>query len=775
MRTHAFLLAFLLAPSALAAQGWIVPRPCVAPPPCRGDRCAPVPPCPRPGLGGVERTSSEVRVELIGRVLRYEVSETFVNRGPALGEADYLFPMPKGAAFQDLKLSIDGELVSGETMSSEKARAIYEEIVRRQRDPALVEWMGFGLLRTRIFPINPGEEKKVVVRFQTVTEREGDALRIDYQRAGRSAPGPRPVPMPRPMPVDDAARGDGDEPRESGNSFTLSYERDDELGEPYSPTHRLRTRDRGGRRTITASGDAPQVTILLPVRRATSASMTMLTHAPGREDGFALITITPPSNAPRQTPRDVTFVIDVSGSMRGRKMEQARAAARQFLGTLSPQDRFRLVDFSTDVRAFRDEYVPATAANIRAASRYVDDLRAEGSTNISGALAEALEAGDEASRERMRLVLFLTDGEPTVGERDPNSIAALASRLRRDARVFTFGVGAEANAALMEQLALEGRGTANFVRPEENVERVVSVVAARLTAPLVTDVRVRAEGVRLRQMHPATPVDIFAGQDLVLLARYGGSGEGRLRVEGRTASGPVSWTTTVRFPERERENAFVARLWATQRIGWLAAEKRRTGGSTEIDGEIRELGTQYGIPTEFSSYLVVEPGMRLDNVTVTGTATRDQGLRRGTTQGRAATAPTAAPAEVNAQANAPTREQRFEAAKSAAAQRGAVSLEAADAATVAGGAGTRRVGARMFSLIDGVWVDGRFERAMRTVRVQAYSPAYFALLERVPELRESFALGERVKVAGRRVAVEVAPDGVERLGAAELDALERDW
>ena len=130
----------------------------------------------------VVRQSSDVRVDLVDRVLRYEITETFVNRGSRIGEADYMFPLPKGASFQDLKLSINGELVSGETMSADRARGIYEEIVRRQRDPALLEWMGYGLLRARIFPIAPGEEKKVVDRFQTVAEREGDALRIDYFR-----------------------------------------------------------------------------------------------------------------------------------------------------------------------------------------------------------------------------------------------------------------------------------------------------------------------------------------------------------------------------------------------------------------------------------------------------------------------------------------------------------------------------------------------------------------------------------------------------------------
>src|ERR671914_867484 len=180
MRTMRFAtFVLLVVPFAADAQGWIIPR-------C-GPRPRPDRPLPEPCVVGanVVRTRSDVRVELVDRVLRYEIDERFVNRGGTIGEADYLFPLPKGAAFQDLKLSINGELVAGETMNAEEARRIYEEIVRRQRDPALVEWMGHGLLRTRIFPIAPGERKTVVVRFQAVAEREGDALRVEYNRGGR--------------------------------------------------------------------------------------------------------------------------------------------------------------------------------------------------------------------------------------------------------------------------------------------------------------------------------------------------------------------------------------------------------------------------------------------------------------------------------------------------------------------------------------------------------------------------------------------------------------
>ena len=740
MRLALLALALFLSPAAALAQGRIIPRTCL---PVRCPECRGCPPCPvrdcRSGpVADIQRRASNVDVEMRDGVLHYEVEETFINRGDAVGEADYLFPLPKHAAFEGLKLEINGELVAGETMSADEARRIYEDIVRRSRDPALVEWMGHGLLRTRIFPIAAGETRRIVVRFHAVAEREGDAVRVDYFRGGRPDQGA------------DVVRGREDV--EGRLRFRLSYPRT-AFGRPYSPTHDLRVTDDGEMARVELSGGAREMTLLLPRRRGARAAIGVLSHAPGREDGFALLTLSPPSIAPRETPRDVTLVLDVSGSMSGKKIEQAREAGKQLLATLSPRDRFRLIDFSSDVRTFRDEPVFATRDNLAAAARYLDRLRAEGSTNISGALDEALSAGVENGR--LPLVLFVTDGEPTVGERNPDRIANLAATERGRRRIFTFGVGADLNVALLERLALEGRGTAHFVRPDESVERAVSVVASRLTSPVATDLRVRVEGARLSKLHPAGPYDLFAGQDLVVLARYEGSGTIRIRFEGESANGPVSWTTEAELPDRDRENAFVARLWATQRVGYLSAERRRNGPSPEIDDEIRALGERYGIPTELTSYLVLEPGMVA------------QGRAGGNVRDLAAVA---AP-EV-------ARRQRFEEAKAASAMRSARTLSEADAAAPANraeGITSRRVGPRTFVLRDSTWTDVRGTEDTKVVKVKPYSEAYFALVRELPDLAASFALGGRVVVRGRTVAIAVAPDGVERMSAAEIASVVAAW
>lgn len=703
-------------------------------------------PCPQPPpctTRGVERTSREVRITLDGRVLRYEVTEQWTNHGRSIGEADYVLPLPKGAAFEDLALEIDGEMVTGEALGAGEARRIYEEIVRQRRDPALVEWMGLGVLRTRIFPIQPGETRTVKVRFRAVAEREGDALRVD-------------VPAPR---------GQGTAGANSGTALSLRWPAGEGFGEAWSPTHRVVVARDGERRTARVMDATGTVTLLIPVRDNDRAAISVLTHAPQGEDGYALITLTPPVLVSRATSRDVTFVIDVSGSMAGEKLAQAKAAGRQLLGSLGREDRFRIIAFSNDVDEFRDGWTAATSAERSRADAWLSELRAVGGTNISGALERALEADEQ--RGRLSLVLFLTDGAPTVGERRAERLAARAAELRGARRVFTFGLGADVNASLLEQVALDGAGTAHFVRPEEDVERVVGVVAQRLQRPVATNLRVRASGVQLHALQPAGRLDLFAGQELTVLARYrrsaipvafGQENGGRITITGDTPDGPVTWVAQAQFPSRRTADAFVGRLWATQRVGWLSAERRKNGASEELDSEMKQLGEKWGIPTELTSYLVLEPGMQVP---------RRLDATRGVAGGVASAMP--APSAMAAE----RRENEFDRAKQAATMRESRSV--GDMAAM-NDATTRRTATRSFTLVDGTWVDARPAAAnARVVTVRPFSTAYFSLMERIAELREPFALGERVEIHGRAVTIRLAADGVAQLDEAALAAVTRDW
>jgi len=273
--------------------------------------------------------------------------------------------------------------------------------------------------------------------------------------------------------------------------------------------------------------------------------------------------------------------------------------------------------------------------------------------------------------------------------------------------------------------------------------------------------------VSLSSVMPNEVPDLFAGQSIVLLARYQGSGRGTVRVSGRTAHGAATWTHAAVFPERSSDNAFIPRLWATQRIGWLSAQRHAQGPSPEVDAEIKELGERYGIPTELTSYLVREPA-----VTALG-------------GGQPLPAPAMATnGAVAVGSAAPSREARFDQAKAATAMRASRSLAAADSvaeasARMQGSAVARRAGDRMFERQSdtSAWVDRGYREGMRRLRIQAYSPAYFELLGTMPELRAAFALGDHVIVAGRAVAIEVTTDAgaAAALAPADRTALRENW
>jgi Ca-activated chloride channel homolog len=477
-------------------------------------------------------------------------------------------------------------------------------------------------------------------------------------------------------------------------------------------------------------------------------------------------------------PRDITLVLDVSGSMSGHKLTQAVAAGHALLATLGAQDRVRLIAFADDIEAHTSAPVPVTPASLRAAAAWLDGLTAGGGTNIGDAMRTALAParGRGPSTARLPLVLLLTDGQPTTGMR-ATAIVDSTDTWRGAARLFTFGIGADVDASLVETLALEGRGAAHFVRPEESIERAVSITAQRLSAPLLSDVTVHFDGGTVRQLYTPLGTDLMAGQELVFLARYRGNATGRVRVTGSSDGRERTVRTTYAFARGDTSNTFVPRLWAVQRVAALDADRRRHGPSAERDAELKALGERFGIPTALTSYLVLEPGMpsaAAQPVVGRGMPTSRGGIAAGVERGVARPAASAPAAEA------------FEAARTASEQRRAVNLSAADSmlasADHSAKASERSAVARgtAFTLRDGVWTDQRLLRdaAWRptlTVRVRAFSDAWTALAREMPALREALALGDRVRVRGRTVLVEVVPDGRTSLDAATLRAIRSQW
>lgn len=720
-------LTLALAATPAAAQGWIeIERP------------------RRPDLpvGNVERVGSEVRTTIEGRVVRVEVEERFRNNGGGLAEGNYLYPLPGEAVFQNFSLWMGDQELKGEMMNAEQARGIYEEIVRRQKDPALLTLAGHGLVRAQVFPIQPGETRKVVLRYTQLIDRAGDALRIRYSLGKRGG---------------------------ATGRWSLSLPNASDYGTPYSPTHRIETERRNGRFEITIdTRDGGDIELLLPLRRGLVGT-SVLAHAPAGEDGYMMLLLAPSLDAEGPVvPRDIAFVVDVSGSMSGQKMEQAKGALRQAIGTLRPEDRFRLVAFSSGVRQFRDGWAPVTGTTLDEARSFVDNLVADGGTNISGALDAVL--GTSVAEGRLPLVLFLTDGVPSVGEQQPDRIAAMAAARIGRARVFTIGVGHDVNTYLLDRLAKEGRGSAEYVAPDANVEVAVGNLMGKLRRPALVNLRIVDAPARLRDLSPAVLPDLFYGEELVLFGRYEGSGRGTIIIEGERNGRRERFTAQAVLPRSENGNDFVPRLWASRRIGDLTRQIRLEG-SESLVREVRELGLRYGILTEYTSYLVQEP-------TPLASGPRDDRLLRAQ-RPRDEAAASRQPAPASAPI-AQTGKQAFERAKESGRMSSATSLAEADAAVEdkmnglgAAGAEMRRAGGHVFQLREGVWTDLSHADSLKLVTVAPFSSAYFALTRALPELAATLHGSDPIIIAGRQASVKIADGGKSTLSDAEVKELVR--
>src|SRR5947208_12480723 len=476
-----------------------------------------------------------------------------------LNEGVYHFPLPGEAVVSSYSLWQGDQELRGEAMDSTQARSIYEAIVRQKRDPALIELAGQGLIRARVFPIAPGETRKITLKYTQLLDRAGDAWRFRYlgDRNRHNAP----------------------------RSFRLEVDSAARFGDPYSPTHQVQVTRRDNRLEVTLADGAVggPFELLLPLARGL-VGLSLMPHHPVGEDGYFMLLLAPGAAADAAAlRRDVVAVIDVSGSMSGEKIQQAKSALIQLLGSLRQGDRFRLVAFSGGVRRYAQGWTSVTTDARHDAESWIRSLDAEGGTNIAGALTEAF--AESPAEQSLGVVVFLTDGQASTGETDPERIVERAEQGRGRFRVFSFGVGDDVNTYLLDRLTERARGATEYIRPGENIERAVGSLAAKVASPVLTDLSIAAgSNAEVYDVQPGTVPDLFAGDEMVVFGRYRGgrSGNGAvsLTARGQRNGHQEEFTTTV---ERETDDArYVEQLWAARKAGALSREIRLRGQTREL-------------------------------------------------------------------------------------------------------------------------------------------------------------------------------------------------
>jgi len=661
----------------------------------------------------------DVSVTIRDGVVTTRVDQLFRNDTGRDVEGRYVFPLPPGAVVSSFTMWVDGEALEARILDADEARAIYEDYVRRAIDPALLEYVGRDTLSARIFPIPAGGERRIEIAYSELLSAEGGTYRYRY---------PLDTERFSARPLERV-------------TISVDLQTSAPLSAVYSPTHALgvvRTAEKAATGRFEDFDVLPAGDFLLYYSVSPAAmGTTLLTYRVPGEDGFFLLIVTPPALAAAAAaiPKDLVFVLDSSGSMSGRKIEQAKEALRFVLENLNPDDRFALISFSDVHRALQTELVPVSAANIAQATAWASGIEAQGGTNIDDALSLAFSLFE--ANERPRFLVFLTDGEPTVGEVDPATIAEHAAGANlTGARLFAFGVGNDVNTVLLDQLAQENRGTTTYVLPGENLEVALSNFYRKIASPVLANTALTVDGIEIYDVYPSVLPDLFRGTQLLILGRYRGEGEARVTVSGDAAGAATSYTTLQTFPASALEDAFLPRLWVGRKISYLLSRIRLYGESDELVDAVVSLSRRYGIVTPYTSFLV-------DGEVVSDEEAADA-VRR------AAAAP----------------------AVGANAVAGASSLKAlSEAETVqASVEGVRIVEDRTYFFRDGVWVDSGYSD-QETIGVVAFSDAYFELTEVVPWIGPHLAIGERVVVRVGSAFVRIGEEGLEELTDDVIDLL----
>lgn len=558
-------------------------------------------PTPPPALYQVRQV--DVNATVKDQVATIQLSQIFRNVSGRVLEAQLLFPIPADAAISNLTLLVDGGEFTGRIMKKEEARRIYEDIVRRRKDPALLEFMGRGLFQTSVFPVPPGGERTVQIRYTQLLKKDSGLTSL-LLPVGTNRHSHHPI---------------------GTMNVNVQIQSSDPLRSVYSPTHEV-TIQRAGENRASCSLTLNQVHSPDDVRLLfgtgeDSVGGNLISYWPDDDidgQGYFMLLVSPgmePADA-EPVPRSLVFILDRSGSMTGEKIQQARDALKFLVRQLRPRDTFNIVAYDSVVETFRPELQRADEQTIGSALGFVDGLFAGGSTNIDGALETGL--GMLQSRDVPSYVLFMTDGRATAGEKNEMKIAANSQTANRvGARMFNFGVGYDVNSRLLDRLSRGNRGQSVYVRPKEDIEASVSNLYNRIGRPMLTDVSVRFEFDEARdeaaplpvaRVYPRELTDLYYGEQLVLVGRYRKAGRAKVTVSGLLGGERQIYHFPMTFNGKSsnESNAFAEKLWATRRVGEIIDELDLHGHNQELVNELVALSIRHGIITPYTSFLADE-------------------------------------------------------------------------------------------------------------------------------------------------------------------------
>jgi Ca-activated chloride channel family protein len=709
----------------VSAQGVIVPIVCDFRP------CRPRP-VPQPLPNALPVKSIQINTKIGGQVATTHVEQIFRNDTPYTLEGTYFFPIPEAASIVEFSIWENGKKLVGEVRSREEARRIYDEIVRRQKDPGLLEYAGKDLFQASIFPIPPQSDKKLELTYSEVLKAESGTVAYRYPLGtGRNVWSTRVGENPRQSM-----------PRQQFGTVSGSVEivGREALRNIYSPTHEIYVK-RKGETTANVSFETKNNDADFQLFYGLSNNdfgISLVTYREPGKDGYFLLMLSPKDSLSDKeiASKDIVFVLDTSGSMAEEgKMDKARKDLLFGIKTLRDGDRFNVINFAGEEHMMERGLVRADAAGKKRGEEFVDKLQPSGGTNINDSLIASLKQFENGDRPKM--LVFMTDGLPTVGETKAEKIIEnLKNNKKLDVRIFPFGFGYDVNTTLLDRLGSENAGMSDYVQPREDLEIKVSNFFSRVSSPVLSDLELDFGPVMAEFTYPRKLTDIFRGMQMTLVGRYRNTNDLNditLKLTGKTGREVRTFNyTDLDFPVRSDANDFLPRLWASRRVGWLLEQIRANGETREVKEEVVDLGTRYGLVTPYTSYLATDGSMA--------------NVRRDAPRARAIESEARAKMAVTSGSDAVSYSVQQNSMQSNA--RAAVAEGDVDNVLVRNTSNNQYIGNRNFVNESGTWVDAEYSEKLRlpVTNIRFASEEYFSLVEKERGLAQYLSLGERVTV-----------------------------
>lgn len=543
------------------------------------------------------RVHTDVDMKVSGVIARVEVRQRFENRSDRWVEGTYAFPLPENSAVDRLRMRVGERIIVGEVREKAEAQQLFRQAAANGQRASVVHQQRPNIFRTAVANIAPHETIEIAIGYLQIIDQQGGrySLRFPLTITPRYIPGSERNAIDDLQPALAHAQLD-----KQSVSFDISVDAGVEIENVKSAYHAVRVaHDRGKYNVRLVDGAvAPDRDFELAWTPAVVGGPATALFRERTESGeHVLLMFMPPHERTTvATPREVIFIIDTSGSMSGDSIEQARDALLSGLATLTPRDRFNLIEFNSVYSTLFDTPVDASAGNIERARSFVRGLEANGGTEMLPALSAALSM--PGGGEYLRQILFITDGAVSNEE----ALMRTITEGLGDARLFTVGIGSAPNGYFMRTAAQIGRGTFTFIGSTDQVEARMNELFRKLTHPILTAIELKwPNGVR-PEYAPARVGDLYSDEPLVVSARLPSQTRGTLTITGYSSG---AWTRQIALdPAEAREG--VATLWARNRIADLMDLQAQRVADTDIRAQVLPLALEYQLVTKYTSLIAVD-------------------------------------------------------------------------------------------------------------------------------------------------------------------------